>query len=335
MSAPPGTDLTRRQKAAALMMAVGSDHAAELMTFLNETEVEALAKEIAALREVPLGALRQVVEDLYTQIEGRSGMLEGGIDYARELLARWRGPGEEVAERIVPAADAPFRFLSEVDPEELVQIVADEHPQTLALVLSHLPASYAAKVLEGLDTVLQAEVALRVATMERVAPEVVRRAEHVIHQRLSAAPTPQQARRGGPKDLAGILNRTNKETEGAVLRGLAERRPEIAEEVSALMFFFDDITTLRDRDLQEILRSVEPKDLALAVKGVRDVVREAVTRNISDRAREALLEEMEVLGAVRVTDVEAARARIVAQIRALDEAGEILLRRDGRGGPIW
>src|SRR2546428_7469239 len=168
MSEQSGTELSRRQKAAALMMAVGSDHAAELMTFLNETEVEALAKEIAAMREVPVGALRQVVEDLHAQIEGRSGMLEGGIDYARELLARWRGPGEEVAERIVPLADAPFRFLSDVDPEELVQIVAEEHPQTLALVLFHLPASYAAKVLEGLDATLQAQVRPRVATMERV-----------------------------------------------------------------------------------------------------------------------------------------------------------------------
>jgi flagellar motor switch protein FliG len=170
--------------------------------------------------------------------------------------------------------------------------------------------------------------------MDWVAPEVLRRTEQVIRQRLGTASTGRQDRRGGAKDLAGILNKMDKENEGAVLRGLTELQPELADEVRSLMFVFDDITTLRDRDLQEILRTIEPKDLALAVKGVSPEVREAVTHNISDRARESLQEETEVLGAVRLTDVEAARARIIAQIRELEDAGKIVLRRDAGGGLV-
>ena len=328
-------ELTRPQKAAALMMAVGPQQAADLLAFLSETEVEALAKEIAALREIPMGALQQVVAELQSQASSRSGMLEGGLEYARELLARWQGPGGEVAARIAHGAvDAPFRFLADVEPAEVVQVVAEEHPQTLALVLTHLPAGYAARVLEGLDPPLRADAALRVATMDWVAPEVIRRTEQVIRQRLGTASSGRQDRRGGAKDLAGILNKMDKDNEGVVLRGLFELRPELADEVRSLMFVFDDITTLRDRDLQEVLRTIEAKDLALAVKGAGDEVRDAVTRNISDRARESLQEENEVLGAVRLTDVEAARGRIIAQIRELEDAGKIVLRREAGGGLV-
>ena len=335
MSAPYAAELTRPQKAAALMMAVGPQQAADLLAFLSEAEVEALAKEIAALREIPMGALQQVVNELQSQASSRNAMLEGGLDYARELLARWQGPGGEVAARIAHGAvDAPFRFLADVEPAELVQVIAEEHPQTLALVLAHLPAGYAARVLEGLDPQVRADAALRVATMEWVAPEVIRRAEQVIHQRLGTASPGRQDHRGGAKELAGILNKMGKGNEGEVLRGLSELHPELAAEVRSLMFVFDDITTLRDRDLQEVMRTVEPKDLALAVKGVGDEVRNAVTRNISDRARESLQEESEVLGAVRLTDVEAARTRIIAQIRELEDAGKIVVRIDAGGGLV-
>jgi flagellar motor switch protein FliG len=324
VSAQYVAELTRPQKAAALMMAVGPQQAADLLAFLSETEVEALAKEIAALREIPMDALQQVVNELQSQASSRNAMLEGGLDYARELLARWQGPGGEVAARIAHGAvDAPFRFLADVEPAELVQAIAEEHPQTLALVLAHLPAGYAARVL-----------ALRVATMEWVAPEVIRRTEQVIHQRLGTASPDRQDHRGGAKELAGILNKMGKNNEGDVLRDLSELHPELAAEVRALMFVFDDITMLRDRDLQEVMRTIEPKDLALAIKGAADEVRAAVTRNISDRARESLQEESEVLGAVRLTDVEAARARIIAQIRELEDAGKIVVRSDAGGGLV-
>ena len=147
MSAQYAAELTRPQKAAALMMAVGPQQASDLLAFLSETEVEALAKEIAALREIPMGALQQVVNELQSQASSRNSMLEGGLDYARELLSRWQGPGGEVAARIAHGAvDAPFRFLADIEPAELVQVIAEEHPQTLALVLAHLPAGYAARV---------------------------------------------------------------------------------------------------------------------------------------------------------------------------------------------
>lgn len=336
MSALPSPELSRPQKAAALVMAVGAKQASELLAYLDESEVELLAKEIAALHSVPVGALRQVVDELRLQTESRNGVIEGGLDVARDLLARWQGPGSEVAARIAHGAmDAPFAFLADVNPAEVVTLVADEHPQTIALVLAHLPATYAAKVLEGVDPALQGEVAIRVATMDRVAPEVVRRAEQVIRQRLAAVgPTGRDGVHGGKKELAGILNRTSKQTESTVLRRLTERHPELAEEVRALMFVFEDIIMLRDRDLQEVLRAVEAKDLALAVKGVPEEVKEAVMRNISDRARDSLQEEVEILGAVKLADVEAARLRIVAQVRALDEAGKIVLRREGEGGLI-
>jgi flagellar motor switch protein FliG len=335
MSFPRPPDLSKPQKAAALVMAVGPEQAAELLSRLNEAEVESLAREIAALKELPVGALQQVIDEVEASATVREGMVEGGMEYAREMLSRWHGPGGEVAARIAHGAtDAPFRFLAGVEPGEAAQALVDEHPQTLAVVLAHLPASYAAHVLEDLGAEIQADVALRVATMDWVGPDVVRRVEQVLRQRLGVGAQARQEHRGGAKELAGILNKMNKETEGAVLAGLAERQPELAEEVKALMFVFEDIVTLRDRDLQELFRAIEPKDLAFALKGARDDVRDAVTRNISDRARESLTEETELLGAVRLTDVEAARARIIGQLRAMDEAGKIVLRRDSGGGLV-
>jgi flagellar motor switch protein FliG len=333
---PTRIRLSQPQKAAALVMAVGTKEASALLGFLTESEVEQLAAEIASLRQLPGEVLEDVIEELHEEAVARSAVLTGGIDYARDLLSAWKGTrGEEILQKIVhQSQESPFSFLADVEPQELVQYLQGEHPQTLALVLSHLPAGQSASVLSLIDPALQSEVAIRIAHMDRISPEVVRRVEESLRSRMGFFNTSAMSQRGGVRELAGILNSTDRTTERAILSGLENHDEELAEEVRSLMFLFEDIIGLNDRDIQEVLRTIDPKSLALALKGVGDDVRDAVMRNVSERARETLQEEIEVLGAVRIKEVEEAQTKIVASIRKLDEEGKIIMRRDAEGGLV-
>jgi flagellar motor switch protein FliG len=330
-------DLTPPQKAAALVLAIGTQQASRLLEYLDEREVEALAAEIANLRVLPTEVLQDVLEELRGEGAAREAVLHGGVEYAKELLAHWKGDrAEEIVERIVSASMAtPFNFLMDVEPAELVQYLQGEHPQIIAVVLSYLPSAHAAAVLSGLEPGLRGEVAIRIASMDRVPTELIRRAEESLRKHLgSTGSQTEVSQRGGVKELANILNSADRTTERAILSSLESYSTELADQVRSLMFLFEDIVQLRDRDIQEILRSVEPQVLALAMKGVSEEVREVVLRNLSERARETLLEEIETLGAVRVRDVEEAQAKVVAVIRQLDEEGKIVMRRDGEGGLV-
>lgn len=329
--------LSPSQKAAALVVAIGAKEASRLLSYLDEAEIELLAAEIANLPQLPGSVLEEVLADLHAEAVARGAVLKGGVEFARELLIEWKGSrGEEIVERIVSASMAiPFRFLVDVDPQELVQFLQGEHPQTVAVVLSYLPATKAAAVLAGLDPSLRGEVAVRIATMDRIAPEVIRRVEESLKLRLgSLSSATEVLHRGGVKELANILNNSDRATERAILSSLESHAPELADEVRSLMFLFEDIVGLRDRDIQEVLRNVEPTTLALALKGVPGEVRDAVFRNLSERARQTLLEEMEALGAVRIREVEEAQSKIVALIRKLDEEGKIIMRRESEGGIV-
>lgn len=330
-------DLTPPQKAAALVVAIGPREAAKLLEYLDESEIEALAIEVAKLQALPGEILEEVLEELRGEAVAREAILRGGIDYAKELLTSWKGDrATEIVERIERASlDAPFSFLMNVEPAELVQYLHGEHPQLIAVVLSYLPPAHAAAILSRLDPSLRGDVAIRIASMDRVPTELVRRAEESLRKRLiSTGSQTEVTQRGGVKELATILNSADRSTERAILSSLETHSAELADRVRSLMFLFEDIVQLRDRDIQEVLRTVEPQVLALAMKGVGEEVREVVLRNLSERARETLLEEMETLGAVRVRDVEEAQAKVVAVIRRLDEEGKIVMRGDAEGGLV-
>jgi flagellar motor switch protein FliG len=332
----PKLDLTSPQKAAAVVLAIGAERAAEILTYLSESEVEQLATEVASLRALPVEELEAVVAELHEEAMGQHYMMEGGIEYARDMLVKWKGSrGEEILDRLVHAGqNTPFDFVAEVEPEQLVQFVQGEHPQTVALLLSYLPSSYSSRVLAGLPPDVRGEVAIRIASMDKISPEVIRRVEASIRARIGSVGAAELTHRGGIKELASILNMSDRTTERAIIATLSEHDAEMAEDVRSLMFLFEDIVTLMDRDIQEVLRTLEPRTLALAMKGVRGEVREAVLRNMSDRARELLTDEIAVLGAVRLREVETAQSEVVASIRKLDEEGKITMRRDADGGLV-
>ena len=324
-------ELRSEQKAAALVVAVGSKLASGLLQFLSEEEVEQLAAEVAKIGRLRPETIDGVMQEVYSEAAAQQFLAAGGIDYAKELLTDWKGSrGAEIIDRLMADITvSPFGFLRDIDAEALVHILKDEHPQTVALILAHQPASHAATVLQGLDPEIQAEVALRVATMGRTSPRVIQQVETALQSRLGTVSSAEVTTRGGIEDLAEVLNNTDRSTEKSILASLHRFDAGLAEEVRALMFVFEDITTLDDRSVQEVLKHVETKDLALAMKGVGEDVRGLILRNMSQRASEALLEEIELLGPARRSDVEAAQSAVVKVIRMLEDSGAIVISRSG------
>lgn len=323
-------ELTRAQRAAAVVVVLGPDVAAPILEHLSEAEVEQLALEIATLGDVSSEEVRRILEEFYEEAVAHRELVSGGLLHARRLLRQWRGDrGDEIVDRLVSTVHiAPFSFLRHHDTEHLVQYLREEHPQTIALVLAHLPPKNAAGVLAGLEPHVQREVAVRVATMDRTSPEVIERVEAAMESRLGAARSPEEfTKKGGVRDLAAMLNNSDRGTERAILSNLDESESELAEQVRALMFVFEDIAALDDRAIQTVLRRVDMKHLTLAMKGVRPDVREAILNNMSERAAVTLAEELELLGPVRIKDVEAAQSEIVRTVRQLEEEGALIISR--------
>lgn len=323
-------ELTRAQRAAAVVVVLGPEVAAPILEHLSDAEVEQLALEVATLGEVPAEQVRRILEEFYEDAVAHRELVQGGVIHARRLLRRWRGErGDEIVDRLISTVHiAPFNFLRHHDAEQLVQYLQEEHPQTIALVLAHLPPKNAAGVLAGLEPEVQREVALRVATMDRTSPEVIERVEMAMQSRLGAARSPEEfTKKGGVRDLAAMLNNSDRGTERAILADLDASDAELAEQVRALMFVFEDIAALDDRAIQTVLRRVDMKQLTLAMKGVRADVREAILRNMSERAALTLKEELELLGPVRIRDVEAAQSEVVRTVRQLEDEGAIIVSR--------
>ena len=324
-------ELTQAQKAAAVVLAVGPDEAGSVLDALPEGDVERVALEIATLGDIAPEQMAQILEEFYTEAILHHSLISGGESHARELLRRWKGDeADDIVDRLLATVrTTPFHFLRFHQAAEIVQQLREEHPQTVALVLAHLPTRLGAQILGGLEPHQQGEVALRVATMEPTAPEVVARVEDALEARIGSrlGRGGSRADHAGPKELANMLNNSDRGTERAILGSLEAANPELAEEVRALMFVFEDIVTLDDRSVQEVLREVEPGRLALALKGVGEDVRGTIMRNLSDRAREALVEEIDLLGPTRVRDVEAAQSEIVRTIRRMEESGQVIIQR--------
>jgi flagellar motor switch protein FliG len=261
----------------------------------------------------------------------RAHIAQGGLAFAKTMLEQSLGAERagEIMERLQAAAiQMPFQFLHRADPGQLRTFIADEHPQVIALVLAHMTPDKASLVLSGLPSTLQAEVAHRIAVMDRTSPEIIRAVEASLERKLSSVLQPaEMSRVGGVDPLVSIINRSDRMTERQIVEGLEALDAELADEVRSRMFMFDDILTIEDRSVQLVLRQVESAELALALKGVSGPVQAKITSNLSARAAEALLEEVELLGAVRLTQVEEAQQSIIRTIRQLEEQGQIMIHR--------
>jgi flagellar motor switch protein FliG len=304
-----------------------------VLSQLRENEVEELVAEIVRLQAVDSQTADAVIDEFHELVSARRFVSQGGMGYARELLENGLGverAGEILGRLEAAITELPFQFLRRADPRQLLSFVQDEHPQTIALVLAHLSSDQASGVLSGLSPELQADVAHRVAVMDRISPELVRRVEAILERRMSSILAPSESTAvGGIQPLIDIINRADRSTERLILESLESLDPELAEEVRSRMFMFEDIVNLDDRSVQTVLRQVETNDLATALKGVRDDVRDKVMRNLSERAAETLAEEIELLGPVRLRQVEEAQAKVVQVIRTLEESGQVVIRRGG------
>jgi flagellar motor switch protein FliG len=304
-----------------------------VMAKLPVAIVEELTAEIVRLQTVSTDEANFVLSETHGELFSANTAGRGGLEMAKELLAQSLGAerADEIMERLgATLAEMPFESMRRADARQLLTFLADEHPQTIALVLAHLSPQQSAIVLSGFEQRLQAEVAHRIALMERASPDVIRIVERELDRRMSTVIGAQEMSSvGGVTPLVAIINRADRSTERMILEGLETVSPELAEEVRKQMFIFEDITTLDDKAIQLVLRNVESGDLALALKGVSAAVREKIMRNLSTRAAENLAEEIELLGPKRLSEVEEAQAKVVTEIRALEQSGQIVIMRGG------
>ena len=327
-------ELSGAQKAAVLLVQLGKEKSAAVLKSLRESEVEEVLNEVARMKGVPTETVDAVLEEFSTLASARRYYAQGGMDFAREVLEATLGSdrAKELLDRMKASlVEMPFEFLRRADARQVLSFLQDEHPQTVALVVAHMRADQAAIVISGMPDELQADVAHRVAVMETTSPDVVRRVEEVLERKLSSVlQSGDSSVAGGLQPLVDIINHADRATERLILEGLERRDPSLAEEVRSRMFMFEDITTLDDRSVQLVLRSVDSKELATALKGVSTDVRGKIMANVSERAAANLTDEIDLLGAVRLSTVEEAQAKIIYTIRSLEESGQIMLSRGDR-----
>jgi flagellar motor switch protein FliG len=274
------------------------------------------------------------MDEFQQMAQAKQIVTQGGIEYAKNLLEKSFGPERafEILNRLQSSLqEVPFQFLKKADPAQISSFIQDEHPQTIALIVAHLEPATAAIILSSLPQQTQTDVVMRIATMDRTAPEIVHEIERVLERKMAAIFSQGFTFAGGVKDVAEILNRVERATEKSIMADLEERDPELADEIARLMFTFEDLVYVDDTGIQKALREIETKDLALALKSANDEVSEKVYRNMSERARTMIQEEIEFMGPTRLRNVEEAQQKIVAVIRRLEEAGELIVSGRGQG----
>lgn len=324
-------DLTNRQKAAIMLMVIGPELAGPVLRNFPDDLTEQLSLEVARLDRVTPEQREEIINEFYELALAQDFIAEGGIDSARSALQAAFGEDKanDIMLRIVNAMQIlPFEFLKKADPSQVLSFIQDEHPQTIALILAFMPLGSAAAIISKLPQELRADVAARIASMEQTPPEVIKQVEAVLEKKVSSIVNEEMSQAGGPKALVDLLNRVDRATERLIMDQLAENDPELAEAVRNMMFVFEDIVQLDDRAVQQILKEVDMKDLATALKGVNPEVQEKVFKNMSERAVGMLKEDMEFMGPVRLRVVEEAQQKVVSIIRRLEEAGEVVI---GRG----
>lgn len=322
-----------QEKAAILFIALGSDSAAKVFPHMDEDEIESITLKIANNKQVSIEKKNEVISEFYQLMQAHDYISTGGMEYAQNVLEKALGP--EKAKEIIAKLSStmqvrPFEFLRKTDPAQLLNFLQNEHPQTIALVMAYLSPDQAGIVMSGLSIDMQADVAKRIALMDRTSPDVIREIEKVLEKKLSSLSTQDFTIAGGVPTVVEILNRVDRSTERAIIESLEVDNPELAEEIKQLMFVFEDIILLDDRSVQLVVREVDTKELALAMKATNEEVTAKIYKNMSKRAADMLKEEISYMGPVKIRDVEEAQTKIVNIIRTLEDRGEIVIVR-GQG----
>ena len=320
------------QKAAVLLIALGPEKSASIFRYLKEDEIEDLTLEIANTRSIAPQLKDDIINEFYQVCLAQQYISEGGIGYAKDLLDK--ALGEERAQQVITKLTAslqvrPFEFVRKTDASQVLNFIQDEHPQTIAMILSYLSPNQASMIIGSLDPEKQADVAKRIAMMDRTSPDVIKEVESVLERKLASLANQDYTIVGGVDAIVNILNTVDRSTEKHIMETLEVEEPELADEIRKKMFVFEDILLLDDRAIQRVLRDVENSDLAIALKGSNDEVKGAILKNLSKRLAAMIEEDMEFMGPVRMKDVEEAQQKIVAVIRKLEDSAEIVISRGG------
>ncbi|OIN67890.1 flagellar motor switch protein FliG [Exiguobacterium sp. KRL4] len=325
-------EMSSREKAAILMISLGPEVAATVYKHLSEEEMEWLTLQISSMKRIDPDEKLEVLEEFHELATAQNYITQGGIGFAKSVLEK--ALGEEKAMELIYRLTStlqvrPFEFARKADPKQLLNFIQNEHPQTIALVLAHLDPAKSGQILSELPAEAQSDVARRIATMDRMNPEIISEVEQILERNLSQAGMQDYAQSGGIEAVVQVLNGVDRTTERTILDTLEIQDPELAEEIKKRMFVFEDIVTLDARAIQRIIREVSNEDLLLSLKVSSDDVKEMVYRNMSQRMVESFKEDMEFMGPVRLRDVEEAQSRIVGIIRRLEDMGEIVVARGG------
>ena len=320
------------QKAAILLIALGPEKSATIFKHLKEDEIEELTLEIANTRSVSPQTKEEVLNEFYEVCIAQQYIAEGGIDYAKDLLEK--ALGQDKAHDVISKLTAslqvrPFEFIRKTDASQLLNFIQDEHPQTIALILSYLPAGQASAVISALPLDKQADVARRIAQMDRTSPDVIKEVERVLERKLASLVNQDYTIVGGVDAIVEILNYVDRGTEKHIMENLEVEEPELADEIKRKMFVFEDILSLDDKTIQRVLRDVDNNDLGIALKGTSEEVQNVIFNNLSKRLAAMMREDMDFMGPVRMKDVEEAQQKIVNIIRRLEDTGEIIIARGG------
>ncbi|RFU71284.1 flagellar motor switch protein FliG [Peribacillus saganii] len=325
-------ELTGKQKAAILLISLGPDVSASVYKHLSEEEIERLTLEISGVRKVDSSEKEEVLEEFHNIALAQDYITQGGIGYAKQVLEKALGSDQAAAiiNRLTSSLQVrPFDFARKADPAQILNFIQNEHPQTIALILSYLDPAQAGQILSELSQEVQADIARRIAIMDSTSPEIINEVEQILERKLSATVTQDYTQTGGIEAVVDVLNGVDRSTERTILDALEIQDPELAEEIKKRMFVFEDIVTLDGRAIQRVIRDADNEDLKLALKVASEEVKEIVFKNMSKRMVDTFQEEMEYMGPVRLRDVEEAQSRIVAVIRRLEESGEIVVARGG------
>jgi len=320
------------EKAATLLIALGPEKSSKVFKHLKEEEIEQLTLEIANTSSISPQTKEKVLNEFYEICLAQQYIAEGGISYAKELLEK--ALGTEKAKDVIGKLTAslqvrPFEFIRKTDPTQLLNFIQDEHPQTIALILSYLPPSQSSMIVSALQPEKQADVARRIAQMDRTSPDVIKQVEKVLERKLASLVNQDYTIVGGVDAIVAILNSVDRGTEKHIMETLEIEEPELADEIRRKMFVFEDILSLDDRAIQRVLRDVDNADLALALKGSNEEVQNVILNNLSKRLSVMIKEDMDFMGPVRMKDVEEAQQKIVNVIRKLEDSAEIVIARGG------
>ena len=324
--------LSGKQKAALLLISLGPEVSASVYKHLSEEEIERLTLEISGVKKVESAVKENIIEEFHTIALAQDYITQGGIGYAKTVLEKALGSeqAQAILNRLTSSLQVrPFDFARKADPAQIFNFIQNEHPQTIALILSYLDPTQAGIILSSLPQEVQADIAKRIAVMDSTSPEVISEIESVLERKLSSTVTQDYTETGGIDAVVEVLNGVDRQTEKTILDALEIQDPELAEEIKKRMFVFEDIVTLDNRSIQRVIRDCENEDLLLSMKVSSDEVKEIIFRNMSQRMVETFREEMEIMGPVRLRDVEDAQSRIVAVTRRLEDAGEIIIARGG------